>query len=313
MYAAQCKLCPKKKKIMKSLLAFFLLTMLSLHKITKATSIVYNFRVAQVTGQPIIEQTHKKSYASSSPLVFNYFQKSQGFNIRENYTGGLATFYYNFASKYYLRADLAVAHANQKIDNLQTVDVTEPDDILLTLSRKITTIKSSHVAVSGMFGIPTHPVYTLQRIGFGPGQVGIGTQLDGRHALNKYVDLIWGGRYNYFIPRTAFDILDKPYKFTVGSIADLLVALRSSYRFLHGFEGGYDARWGFGPRACPVIANINLLNYMRNSFYLVYKYTLLTKRATHRILLNISYGFDVKPKLYGYNAVMVFGSWGVAF
>lgn len=300
------------KKDMRVLIRNLLLLLLTNH-LVMPISIVYNFRVAQITRQPIAQSTEKQRPYSLSSLIFNFFQKTKGFNIRENYEGGFTTFNYNFASKYYFRADLAVAHTSQKNNNLQVVDNIEPDDILFTVGRNIIAAKKSRVTISGLFGIPTHPVYTLQRVGFGPGQVGIGTQIDGLYKINKHVDFIWGGRYNYFIPRTAFDILDNPYKFTIGNIADVLVALQSSNSLGHGIEGGYDARWGFGPRACPVIPNIGLLNYMRHNFYLVYKYTFLTERVAHRFLFNISYGFDVKPKLYGYNAFMIFGSWGIAF
>lgn len=297
---------------MRVLFPQILLAILLTHTTASGLSVVYNFRIAQITRQPIGQQTDKRPY-SLSPLIFDFFQKTKNFDIRENYVGGLTTFNYNFASKYYFRADLAVAHANQKTNNFQTVDITEPDDLLFTLGRNIRAAKKSKVTISGLFGIPTHPVYTLQRVGVGPGQVGIGTQLDGLYKFNKHVDLLCGGRYNYFIPRTSYDSLGNSYKFTIGSIADILVALQSSNPLRHGIEGGYDARWGFGPRAYPTIAKIGLLNYMRHNFYLVYKYTLLTERVAHRLLLNISYGFDAKPKLYGYNAVMIWGSWGIAF
>lgn len=277
-----------------------------------AISIVYNFRIAQITRQRITNPNDTKTN-SLSWLIFNFFQKNKNLNLRENYTGGLTTYNKNFAEKYYFRTDLAVAHSSQTVKDVTNVDAIESDDILFTTGRNFKISEKSRVTLSGLLGIPTHSVNTLERIGFGVGQVGIGAQLDGLYKLAQPVDFLWGTRYNYFIPRTAFDALDNSYKFTVGSIADVLVALQTSNILYHGLEGGYAARWGFGIKACPIIPKIEDLNYMRNNFYLVYKYTFLTERVAHRLLLTVSYGFDSKPKNKGYQAVMLWGAWGIAF
>lgn len=296
----------------KNIYKLFLILGLFIHLPLPALSIVYNFRIAQLTRQPIAQKTNSRPN-SASLLLFNLFQKTHAFNIRENYTGGLATYNRNFAERYYFKTDFAVAHVDRNVDKITKVSVTEPDNILISMGRNFTLGKKSNATFSGLLGIPTHSVKTLQRVGFGVGQVGVGAQLDGLYKLCKPVDFLWGIRYNYFIPRTAFDTLGNSYKFTVGSIADILVALQTSNPLSHGLEGGYNARWGFGVHAVPDFANIDQLNYMRNSFYLAYKYTFLTKRVAHRLLLNISYGFDSKPKLYGYDAVIVWGAWGIAF
>lgn len=297
----------------KNIFVFTLLIELLTHFSTSALSIVYSFRIAQVTRRPILEKSEQKPN-NISALLFDLFQKTHCFNIRENYAGGLLTHNYNFAQNYYLRTDFAVSHVNQTVNKVPNVNVIEPDDILFTLGRNFKVSPKSSVTPSVLFGIPTHSVFNLQRVGFGVGQVGIGAQIDGLYRLDKNIDFLWGGRYGYFLPRTAQYINGDCYKFTIGSIADLLVAFQTSNPLSHGIEAGYDARWGFGVKACPNnIPNLDLLNYMRHNFYLVYKYTFLGKRAAHRFLLNISYGFDVKPKAYGYDAVMLWAAWGVAF
>jgi hypothetical protein len=299
----------------KNIFALILIGNLLTNVPASGLSVVYNFRIAQITRQPIGHQ-EKQRLSSLSLLLFNLFQKTKCFNIREDYAGGLVTFNRNFAEKYYIRTDFAVAHTNQKVNHLSTVDAIEPDDILLTVGRNFTFKQRSKITVSGLLGIPTHSVNTLQRVGFGSGLVGIGAQLDGIHKFTKKSDFLWGSRYNYFAERTAFTAAGTAYKFSIGSIAYLLVALQtnSTVSLKHGVEGGYSARWGFGVHATPNnIPNLGLLNYMRNNFYCVYKYTFLTERVAHRLLLNVSYGFDTKPKQYGYNAVMLWGSWGIAF
>jgi hypothetical protein len=296
----------------KNIIALTLLLELITYVPMSAVSVVYNFRIAQITRQPIAKSTSHR-HTTLSGLLFDFFQKNKHFDIRENYAGGLITFNHDFAEKYYFRTDFAVAHASQTIGKITQADDTEPDDILCTMGRNFILNKKSRVTLSGLFGIPTHSVNTLQRAGFGTGQVGVGAQLDGLYKFNNHIDVLWGTRYNYFIPRTAFDALDNSYKFTIGSIADILIALQSNNLLPHGLEGGYAARWGFGIDAKPIIPEIESKNYMRNNFFLVYKYTFLTKRVANRFLFNISYGFDSKPKNKGFKAVMIWGAYGIAF
>lgn len=296
----------------KNIFVFTFLTILCSYISIFSISVVYNFRIAQITRKPIADQTNTHPN-STSLLLFNFFQKSDGLCLRENYIGGLFTYNRNFKKKYYFRVDFADAHVNQTLNRAPNVNVAESDDILFTVGRNILAKERSKVSISGVLGIPTHSVNNLQRVGFGTGQVGIGGQLDGLYKLTQKIDFLWGGRYNYFIPRKSFDTLGNCYTFTIGSIADVLVAFQTSKPLGHGIEAGYDARWGFGIHATPNIAELDRLNYMRNNFYLVYKYTFLTERYAHRFLLNFSYGFDSKPKCIGYQAFMIWTSWGIAF
>lgn len=294
----------------KNIVKFIFITALFMHPSSFALSLVYSFRVAQITQRPIVQEKDNKP-DSIAPLIFDYFQKAKNFNIRENYVGGFVTYNHNFIRNYF-RADFAVAHVAQTVNCAKTVDVIEPDDILFTAGRNIINTPSRGMTVSGLLGLPTHAVNTLERVGFGNGQVGVGVQLDGVHKFKTY-DFIWGTRYNYFIPRTAYNANQDQYKFTVGSIADVLVAVETNKLLGHGGEVGYGGRWGFGAEATPTIAILDRLSYMRNTFYGVYKYTFLTEQFAHRFLFSFSYGFDSKPKLYGYDAWMVLGSWGFAF
>jgi hypothetical protein len=299
----------------KNTLIAILLTGLCTYLPIFTVSIVYNFRIAQITRKPIAQKDHNAPQRPNmlSALLFNFFQKSRCLDIRENYGGGLATYHRNFGQNYYLRTDVAAANAYQKIDKIKTSDFTESDDILFTAGRNFILSEKSKITPSLMLGIPTHQINSLKRIGFGTGQVGVGGQIDGIYKLNKFADFLWGARYNYFIPRTAFDAFEKGYTFTIGSIADVLVALQTSNPLGHGIEAGYDARWGFGAHATPTIANLDRLNHMRNNFYIVYKYTFVKERFAHRFLLNFSYGFDSKPKNIGFNAFIVWASWSIAF
>ncbi|MBP6892717.1 hypothetical protein KBB68_04035 [Candidatus Babeliales bacterium] len=292
------------------MIIIILIALLFINVPLNALSLVYSFRVAQITQRPIVHEEDKKP-DSIAPLIFDYFQKAKNFNIRENYVGGFVTYNHNFIKNYF-RTDFAVAHVGQTVDYKKKVDVIEPDDILFTIGRNIVHNQTASMTVSGLLGLPTHAVNTLERVGFGNGQVGIGTQLDGVLKFKKY-DFVWGSRYNYFVPRTAYNANQDKYTFTVGSIADILVAIQTNKLLGHGGEVGYGGRWGFGAQATPKIAILDRLNYMRNTFYGVYTYTFIKEKLAHRFLFSFSYGFDSKPKLYGYNAWMVLGSWGIAF
>ncbi|MBI2353094.1 hypothetical protein HYV11_02505 [Candidatus Dependentiae bacterium] len=294
---------PLKKILLFSILLFKMLSPLS---------VVYNFRIAQITKQPIVKQEDKKPH-SLTGLLFNFFQKTQNDTIKENYSGGLTTFNYNITNSGYFRTDIAIAHINQKINAIQTVDITEPDDILFTFGKNFISSQKSKITLSGLIGIPTHSVYTLQRVPFGSGQIGTGIQLDGLYKIIPSIDFLWGARYNHFFPKTAFDNFDHSYQFSIGNIADILIALQSSNLLSHGIEGGYNLRCGFGAKSSPSLSNLSLLNYKRNNFYIVYKYTFLGQQTAHRFLLNITYGFDSKPLLYGYNAWMIWAAWSLAF
>lgn len=296
----------------KNICRYILITLLCAHSSIFTVSVVYNFRIAQITRQPIGHQVERRPN-SLAALCFNFFQKTRSFDIRENYAGALLTYNRDIAKRCYLRADLAVANAHQTRDGATTVSETEPDNILITIGRNFTPTQKSKITLSGLLGIPTHDVTTLQRVGFGVGQVGVGIQADGIWKMCKPIDFLWGTRYNYFIPRSAFSLEGDCYKFTIGSIADILVALQTSNPLSHGLEAGYAGRWGFGIEATPRIQDLDRFNYMRNNVYVVYKYTFMRKHFAHRLLLNISYGSDAKPQQYGYNAVMVWASWGVGF
>lgn len=296
----------------KTIFIFAVILEIFTHASVSAISIVYNFRIAQITRQPILGHKHHK-YNTASWLLFNYFQKNSNFDIRDNYTGGLMSFNRDFAEYYYFKTDVAVAHIGQTIKSNKTVEVTEPDDILCTMGRNFILNKNSRITLSGLLGIPTHSVNALERIDFGFGQVGIGAQLDGLYTGVKKVDFLYGARYVHFIPRTAFDPENNCYKFTVGSIADLLFSAQSNNIVGHNVEGGYSARWGFGINASPAIPNLKDAEYIRNTFFLLYKYSFVTERVAHRLLLNIAYGFDSKPKDRGYQAVILWGAWGIAF
>jgi len=290
------------------ILLLLLLCNLTIHG---TISMVYNFRIAQITKQPIAEQSddHPNSVMG---LLFDVYEQKYN-QIHQNFGGGLATYIRNFIP-YYFRIDGAVSHIKASLNGTTSYSGTQTDDILFTMGRDFLIGEQAKVTISGLFGIPTHAITGLQHASFGYGQVGLGGQLDGIYNLNSHYALIGGTRYIHFFGRKAYAQNQDLYKFNIGNILDLLFA--GKYNGVkQGLELGYTARFQFGAKISPFLANAtSTSNYIRNSFYGVYKYRFKIHELQNRFLLNLAYGFDSRPKTTGNkNIITVWGSWTVNF
>jgi|ERR1700733_1431531 len=275
-----------------------------------AISMVYNFRIAQITKQPILESGQEREHTIVA-LVFDQFRKKYN-GPRQNFVGGLGSFIYK-PHPYYFRVDFAVSHIKQLVGKVTTFSGTETDDILCTLGRNFIIDKSNSITFSGLFGFPTHRIHTLEHVDFGYGQVGIGGQIDGSTAINAINAFLYGFRYIHFFPRSTFDLGTK-YIFTIGNIADIFLAHKSAWD-MQGFEFGYTARFRFGAHIQPNLDDtVKKTNYVRSNFYAVYKYKFLINNISNRLLFNISYGFDHSPRIYGNRYIVtLWASWNIGF
>jgi len=276
-----------------------------------AASMVYSFRIAQITKQPLAEKTGNQRYDVIA-LIFNQHRKKHT-DVSQKFAGGLGSFIYDF-EPYYFRTDFAVAHVHEAACGKTTFSGTETDDLLFTLGRNFTINKRTTVTLSGLFGVPTHKIYRLQHADFGENQVGLGLQFDGSYELHHTAALLYGTRYIYFVPRTACDSLRQKHTFTIGNVADLLFAYKNNWG-QHGLEFGYTARFQFGAHITPNIDDlVQQTNYTRSSFYGVYKYKFFINKVTNRLLFNISYGFDHKPKCFGNKRIITLWlAWSINF
>jgi len=274
-------------------------------------SIVWNFRIAQVTKQPIFGLATKQQHTVLALLFDEYIKKRSG--QRQNFGGGLGAFIYDF-DDYYVRIDAAVSHIKEVVDHVTTFSGTETDDLLFTLGRNCRINDKALVTVSGLLGLPTHKVYRLQHLDFGYSQVGLGLQVDGSYACTNQGDFLYGARYIYFAPRRACDVLRNRYKLTIGNVIDFLLAYKQTWN-KHGLEVGYTSRTDFGAHICPNLNNFaEKTNYVRSSFYAVYKYKFHVNNVAHRFLFNISYGLDHKPKTFGDKyAITLWAAWDIGF
>jgi hypothetical protein len=275
-----------------------------------AISMVYNFRIAQVTKQPISNDSNRNHTLVA--LLFDVIQKKYN-GIFQNFAGAFGSFIYEFDT-YYFRTDMALSHIKQKYQHIVFTDI-ETDDILFTIGKKFTLSRHATITYSGLFGIPTHHNFKLQHIDMGYGQVGFGCQVDGSYAFSETTGaLVYGGRYVRFIPRNTFDSIHQRYRFTMGNFVDLLYAYKNSWD-PYGIEFGYTSRFQFGARINQHINDITKqFDFIRSNFYLIHKYTFLVHSIANRLLFNLAYGFDHKPRFFGNKHVItIWGSWSINF
>lgn len=276
-----------------------------------AISIVYNFRIAQITKQPIFEKDHHKNHTIVTLLFDEYLKKYNG--THQKFLGGFGSFIYNSKS-YYFRTDVALSSIHEVTDGITTFSGTETDDILFSAGRNFILNNRTTITFSGLCGFPTHKVFNLQHAEFGYGQIGAGMQLDGLYDLKNMNTLLYGVRYIYFSSRKALDTTGKKYTFTFGNVADILTAYKKDWK-KHGLELGYTFRSNFGADVYPNFDDIiQKTNYIRSSFYAVYKYKFLLNNTANRLLFNISYGLDHEPKMYGNKYIItLWASWNISF
>ena len=275
-----------------------------------AVSIVYNFRIAQITKQPLEENKHKSHLAIILP--FDQMQKKYS-GVFQNFAGGLEAFIYGLES-FYARADFSFAYVKETYEHVTTYTGMQADDLLFTFGYNVKQ-KRSRMTFSCLFGVPTHEIVALKHVPFGYSQVGLGGQLDGTiNVGNGEQAFIYGGRYIYFVPRNAKDDLGNMYNYTIGQTVDLLAAYKKNWE-VHGIEFGYTARFFFAAAVHPHFDDeVKKLNYIRSNFYTVYKYRFFIGEHPQRLLFNISYGFDHTPKHYGNKYIVtVWGSWNISF
>lgn len=275
---------------MKKIFYFLLFNHFFIHSI----SIVHNFRIAEITKQPVREQDPHPCIIMN--LLFDEYEKAYSNNIRNNFIGSFGSFIYNFKNNYF-RFDAALAHIQHTVDEVQTYETTQTDDLLFTLGHNFIINNHGKIVTSILLGIPTHPIDALQPAAFGYGHISTGLQVDSSYNLNERSNLLLGARYFYFVPGIIHQD-SCSYTFDKGNLIDLLIAIKTQHNH-HGLQGGYTSRWNFRGYICPKgIKESEEINFHRNSWYAVYKYTFQTKRVHHRLLIDVSYGYDSIPKKY---------------
>ncbi len=277
-----------------------------------AISMVYNFRMAEITKQPIFHEPNDISDTIVA-LLFEEYKKKYN-KIHTNYTGGLGSVIRTVKS-YYFRTDFAGTYISEKFHHKTIFKGSQADDILFTVGKSFIFAHHSMITLSGLLGIPTHRNLILQHIDFGFGQIGIGIQIDGAYGSNHKKGLLYGFRYVYFIPRDIFDEDNQRYRFTVGHITDILLAYQYRWQKNHEIESGYTVETRIGADIHPYVNYaVRRINYITSNFYFVYKYKFLIKNIANRLFFNFAYGFDNKPNRFSdKHIVTMWLSWNTTF
>lgn len=274
-------------------------------------SMVYNFRLAQITKQPIFEEVNHNNY-NLVALFFDQFLKKHN-GTHQNFLGGLGSFIYDFGLNYF-RTDVAISSIKERRNHKTTFSSVEADDVLFTLGRNFIRNKQNVLTLSVLFGVPTHKIFRLVHPEFGHSQFGTGAQLDGSCKLNSISAIAYGARYIHFVPRSAKNHTNQKYTFSIGNIADLLFASKNNWG-MHGFEAGYTSRFQFGSSIFPHINDVvKNTNYIRSNFYMVYKYRFLINKVQNRLLFYVAYGFDHNSNKFSNKYIItLWTSWNIKF
>jgi len=300
---------------MKSKFRKFLLIILSIiifkYSNLNNVSMVYNFRLAQITKQFQFD----KEENNNSTILFLFFDqfRKKYTNTAQNFIGGFGSFIRDYKS-FYLRIDSAFSHTTEKKNKTVDFSGTQTDDILFSFGDNFFRNDKNIVTFTGLVGVPTHRILRLKHVDFGYGQFSIGIQLDGSYSFlqNHKNILLYGARYIYFVPGNAIDNDQKKHTFSIGNMVDLLIAHKNRWGD-HSLEYGYSAKFRFGAKVFPKFDEIiEKTNYIRSNFYIAYSYKFLIKNITNKIFANLSYSFDHVPKKFGNKFIVVFWtSWNI--
>lgn len=267
-------------------------------------SMVYSFRISQITKPPIFNKSNYHNQLLA--LTFNEYEKKND-EKSENFLGELVSYIYIFQKHNYFRVYFAASDIKEFKSRKTIYSGAETDDILFKLGHNITINDNSTVTFSGLLGIPTHQISRLKHPEFGYGQLGIGGKIDGLYELDNKQSVYYAARAIYFVPRNALTNCSKKYKFTVGSLEDLLIGYRKAWE-KYDFEFGYNLKAQIGAKSWPYSNEIiEKNNYIRSLFYTAYKYKFNIKKVPNRIILDFTYGFDHNKKPF--NSKYILSGW----
>jgi hypothetical protein len=258
---------------------------------TNTESIVYNFKIAQITKSA---DTHNNVF---NFLTFNLYREKYNC-VQKNFTGELVSYIHNLRP-YYFRIDTAYGYFFEKVNNQKTFKGENLDDILITFGKTFHQ-ECKNDTLSCLIGIPTHHATSLDPINFGVGQYSLGIQFDTLHKIGKQ-DLLFGCRFLHFFPRKIYNADYYGYKFTPGSLIDLLAGYKKNWTST-GIEFGYNLAFRFNAQLegdDNINKNQEILekyNINRSSFFLALNYFFNTCDIKNKIFLIMSAGFDHKPE-----------------
>lgn len=279
-----------------------------------SVSVVYNMRIAETTKRQTQSQEFK-NYSLAAGVVIDQIRKRFDDHV-QNIAAGLGTLIHVFGP-FYVRADFAVGNVRDRFCRIK-FSRTQTDDVVLYGGYSHALSKRVKATVSALVGIPTHHDSGFQGLQFGTGHLGVGGQLDTsyRYTADMNHALLGAFRYVRFFPAIV-DIstltINRRFSFNIGNLIDLLIGHSSRFG-RQSVEFGYNATFAFGGSLEPYILLEDDIDFIRNNFYLNYRYFFLFYKHPSAVALGASWGFDSKPKTIGFKSIFtIWGSWGLAF
>ena len=278
-------------------------------------SIVYNLRVAETSKRLDIGSTSAPPSAATGTILYTFREKYNG--VKHDCIAGLFTLAYAPES-FFLRVDTAVGRVASSDQGFH-FDRVQTDDLLFSAGYSPKLSDNMRLSFSGLLGFPTHQDTSLEFVQLGYGHYGLGAQIDGSfvYSHNHNHTIRCAARCIHFFPRTITPDVAAPKKeftYNIGNLADLFFGFHNQ-RGRQSMEFGYNASFFFDATICPNFDDaVEKTNYIRNSFYGIYKYRFsMTKRA-HTLALALSYGFEPTPKVFGNQSLITaWASWSINF
>jgi hypothetical protein len=291
----------------KYLICFFIVP------VQASISIVYNLRVAETSKR--LEIGSSTSYPSSGTCtLFGTFREKYN-GVKHSNVSGLFSLIYAPKS-FFVSMDMAVGQVFSDTNGVH-FSRTQTDDLLFSAGYSPPISEKVRITFSGLLGFPTHDDTSLEYVQLGYGHYGIGMQVDGTIAYLNNVDhtLRYAARYIYFFPREVPAIVDAPnmqFHYALGNLADLFFAFHSTIA-RHSIEVGYNPSFFFGARIFPPVDDaLKKTDYIRNSFYGIYKYNFLICGMEHTVTAALSYGFEPTPKVFGNKHIIsAWAAWSI--
>jgi hypothetical protein len=253
----------------------------------------------------------------SAITAFGQFRQRYD-DTRQTVGGGLGIYTY-LHRPWYFKIDAAAAKVAEKLVDGTYRARTQTDDILFSGGYIVPIGERFKVALSGLFGVPTHKSFALEGIQFGTGHVGIGAQADGSYAYSSNFNhtIIGAARIVHFFPRNTAvraGLQCRTFDVHPGNAVDIYISHKSTWQ-QHNVEVGYNPIFSLGAFAVPSIQEIaDNAHAIRNNFFGNYRFTFLLANHLNAILAGISYGFDKRTTDIGIRrGITIWAGWGINF
>lgn len=275
-----------------------------LHVSLYAVTEVYNLRISTLTS----ERIDLDATVGANENLPSIFTTKLVTRIRKTRIGNeqllgatMNSLIYTY-KKFYARVDTGWGYVRERDADptVATTRHTQPDDILFSIGYRHLVKPHVHLTYSTLVGVPTHKDHSFEFFQFGTGHYAVGGQID---SIVKQEPSAWITALrcvHFFKAKAPFPTATTciPLDFSLGNLVDIIIAYYRKIHNKHSLEIGYNPTFAFSLHSCPPLSFNDLPTYgIRNAWYSIYRYSFVRGKYPMGIGLNVSYGFDIAPKL----------------